>query len=114
MNVMAYERHNPGGERGSDSVVVTLADAKTEIDYWVRRGVSKDKAVFGVPFYGYSWAPGRNVQARPSFRCRPAQYVWRCRGRTTRSCKVARPNFSGIAKRRLSPRHSSPSSTAES
>ncbi len=57
VNVMAYDLHNPAGQatpvQGS-----SLADSKVEIDYWVGRGLSKDKAVLGVPFYGYRWAPG--------------------------------------------------------
>lgn len=57
VNVMAYDLHNPGGS-ATPVQSSSLADAKAEIDYWVGRGVSKDKAVFGVPFYGYSWAPG--------------------------------------------------------
>ena len=57
VNVMAYDLHNPAGKatpvQGS-----SLADSKVEIDYWVGRGLSKDKVVLGVPFYGYRWAPG--------------------------------------------------------
>src|SRR5688572_20337472 len=27
--------------------------------WWVNKGLAKEKAVFGVPFYGYSWANGK-------------------------------------------------------
>jgi hypothetical protein len=57
VNVMAYDLHNPGGD-ATPVQSSSMADAKAEIDYWVGRGVSKDKAVFGVPFYGYRWKPG--------------------------------------------------------
>ncbi|HWZ92871.1 MAG TPA: glycosyl hydrolase family 18 protein [Polyangiaceae bacterium] len=57
VNVMAYDLHNPGGS-ATPIQSSSLADAKAEIDYWVGRGVGKDKAVFGVPFYGYRWKPG--------------------------------------------------------
>jgi chitinase len=56
-NVMAYDLHNPGGS-GTPIQSSSLTDAKAEIDYWVGRGLSKDKAVLGVPFYGYRWKPG--------------------------------------------------------
>ena len=57
VNVMAYDLHNPGGMTGPVQSS-SLADAKAEVEYWIGRGLSKDKAVFGVPFYGYRWKPG--------------------------------------------------------
>jgi chitinase len=57
VNVMAYDLHNPGGD-ATPVQSSSLADAQAEVDYWIGRGVSKDKAVFGVPFYGYRWKPG--------------------------------------------------------
>jgi chitinase len=56
-NVMAYDLHNPGGS-ATPIQSSSTSDAKAEIDYWVGRGLSKDKAVLGVPFYGYRWKPG--------------------------------------------------------
>ncbi len=54
MNIMAYDLHNPGG--ASQPVQSSsIADATAEVDYWVGRGLAKNKAVFGVPFYGYRW-----------------------------------------------------------
>ncbi|HEY3668307.1 MAG TPA: glycosyl hydrolase family 18 protein [Polyangiaceae bacterium] len=57
VNVMAYDLHNPGGS-ATPIQSSSMADAKAEIDYWVGRGLPKEKAVFGVPFYGYRWKPG--------------------------------------------------------
>jgi chitinase len=56
-NVMAYDLHNPGGN-ATPIQSSSVTDAKAEIDYWVGRGLAKEKAVFGVPFYGYRWKPG--------------------------------------------------------
>ena len=57
VNVMAYDLHNPGGQTGPVQSS-SMADSQAEIEYWVGRGLSKQKAVFGVPFYGYRWKPG--------------------------------------------------------
>ena len=57
VNVMAYDLHNPGGN-ATPVQSSSMADSKQEIDYWIGRGLAKDKAVFGVPFYGYRWKPG--------------------------------------------------------
>ncbi len=56
-NVMAYDLHNPGGN-ATPIQSSSMSDAKAEIDYWVGRGLDKDKAVLGVPFYGYRWKAG--------------------------------------------------------
>jgi chitinase len=57
VNVMAYDLHNPGGS-AAPIQSSSVDDATAEIDYWVGRGLPKEKAVFGVPFYGYRWKPG--------------------------------------------------------
>ena len=57
VNVMAYDLHNPGGS-ATPVQSSSMEDSKKEIDYWLGRGLSKEKAVFGVPFYGYRWKPG--------------------------------------------------------
>jgi GH18 family chitinase len=57
VNVMAYDLHNPGGTTPPVQSS-SMEDSKKEIDYWVGRGLAKEKAVFGVPFYGYRWKPG--------------------------------------------------------
>jgi len=54
INIMAYDLHNPGG--ASQPVQSSsIADATKEVEYWIGRGLAKSKAVYGVPFYGYSW-----------------------------------------------------------
>ncbi len=57
VNVMAYDLHNPAGT-ASPVQGSSLTDSKAEIEYWIARGLSRPKAVLGVPFYGYRWAPG--------------------------------------------------------
>ena len=57
VNVMAYDLHNPGGN-AAPVQSSSMADSTAELEYFVGRGLSKDKAVFGVPFYGYRWKPG--------------------------------------------------------
>ena len=55
INVMAYDLHNPAGS--SQPVQPSSIDEATkEVEYWIGRGLAKNKAVFGVPFYGYKWA----------------------------------------------------------
>lgn len=58
INVMAYDLHNPGGS-AQPVQSSSIADSKAEVDWWVNKGLAKDKAVFGVPFYGYSWSAGK-------------------------------------------------------
>lgn len=55
INVMAYDLHNPAGA-AQPVQPSSIAEATAEVEYWVKRGLAKDKAVFGVPFYGYRWA----------------------------------------------------------
>jgi chitinase len=54
INVMAYDLHNPGGS-ATPVQSSSIEEATKEVDYWVGRGLAKNKAVFGVPFYGYRW-----------------------------------------------------------
>jgi chitinase len=54
INVMAYDLHNPGGST-QPLQSSSIEEATQEVEYWVKRGLAKDKAVFGVPFYGYRW-----------------------------------------------------------
>lgn len=54
INIMAYDgtgtwAPNRPGQHSS------LEYARTNVDYWVQRGLAKDKAVLGVPFYGYGF-----------------------------------------------------------
>jgi chitinase len=62
MNIMAYDLHNPGGATQAVQSS-SIADATAEVDYWVGRGLAKNKAVFGVPFYGYRWSAGKKGEA---------------------------------------------------
>jgi chitinase len=59
INVMAYDLHNPGGSP-QPVQSSSLAEATNEVDYWVKRGLAKNKAVFGVPFYGYRWTGNKS------------------------------------------------------
>jgi chitinase len=54
INVMAYDLHNPGGST-QPVQSSSIEEATQEVEYWVKRGLAKSKAVFGVPFYGYRW-----------------------------------------------------------
>lgn len=58
INVMAYDLHNPGGT--TEPVQSSSIEESTqEVEYWIGRGLAKEKAVFGVPFYGYTWKGGK-------------------------------------------------------
>jgi spore germination protein YaaH len=57
---MAYDLHNPYGST-QPLQSASIEDAKAEVDYWVNKGLAKEKAVFGVPFYGFSWVNGKAV-----------------------------------------------------
>jgi len=54
VNVMVYYQSDPDNSL-SPVPADALADDQAALDFWVGRGLSKDKAVFGVPFYGYFW-----------------------------------------------------------
>lgn len=47
LNIMAYDWHYQDGRHHSPYSV-----AEESLDYWLRRGCPKEKAVLGVPFYG--------------------------------------------------------------
>lgn len=54
LNIMAYDGAGPWNPEapGQHS---SLGFAKEAVAYWTRRGLPKDKAVLGVPFYGYGF-----------------------------------------------------------
>ena len=54
VNVMVYYQTDPDNSV-TPVPADALADDQAALDFWVARGLSKDKAVFGVPFYGYLW-----------------------------------------------------------
>jgi GH18 family chitinase len=54
INIMAYDGAGPWNPQapGQHS---SLEFAKRSVDYWLKRGLPKSKAVLGVPFYGYGF-----------------------------------------------------------
>ncbi|HSI73229.1 MAG TPA: glycosyl hydrolase family 18 protein [Fimbriimonas sp.] len=54
VNVMAYDATGPWNpdRHGQHS---SMEHAKSTTTYWLGRGLAKDKAVLGVPFYGYGF-----------------------------------------------------------
>lgn len=54
VNIMAYDGTGPWDPKrvGQHS---SFEYAQTNVAYWLKRGLSKDKAVLGVPFYGYGF-----------------------------------------------------------
>ncbi len=59
INVMAYDLHNPFA--ATEPVQsASIDEATAEVEYWIGRGLSREKAVFGVPFYGFKWVAGKS------------------------------------------------------
>lgn len=54
VNIMAYDGAGPWG-LDSPGQHSSLAFAKSNTQYWVKRGLEKSRAVLGVPFYGYGF-----------------------------------------------------------
>ena len=54
VNIMAYDGAGPWNPRapGQHS---SFEFATNNVDYWVKRGLPRSKAVLGVPFYGYGF-----------------------------------------------------------
>lgn len=65
INIMAYDAtgpwdtSNPGQHSSYDF-------ARSNVDYWVGRGLAKNKAVLGVPFYGYGFGAAAGSYAYSS------------------------------------------------
>jgi len=64
VNVMAYDKTgywspNSPGQHSS------MALAKESVEYWVKRGLAKDRAVLGVPFYGYGFGEASKKRDYP-------------------------------------------------
>jgi GH18 family chitinase len=57
VNVMAYDLHDPYSAQDPIQPAA-LDESVAELEYFIGRGVAKDKAVFGVPFYGFVWSAG--------------------------------------------------------
>lgn len=54
INIMAYDGAGPWSPNrpGQHS---SMEFARENVDYWLKRGLAKDKAVLGVPFYGHGF-----------------------------------------------------------
>jgi GH18 family chitinase len=61
VNLMAYDAKGPWSP-DSPGQHSSMELAKDSVRYWVGRGLPKDKAVLGVPFYGYGF--GRAYRKR--------------------------------------------------
>ncbi len=59
VNVMAYDATGPWEPKKSGQHS-SMSFAKDNVSYWLQRGVTKEKLVLGVPFYGYGF--GRDFQ----------------------------------------------------
>jgi GH18 family chitinase len=54
VNVMAYDATGPW-DRKSPGQHSSMEFAQDNVEYWIGRGLPKEKAVLGVPFYGYGF-----------------------------------------------------------
>ncbi len=54
VNVMAYDGAGPWDPK-SPGQHSSMAYARSNIAYWVKRGVPREKLVLGIPFYGYGF-----------------------------------------------------------
>jgi GH18 family chitinase len=54
VNVMAYDAAGPWNPKGPGQHS-SLEFAKKNVSYWLARGLPRQKAVLGVPFYGYGF-----------------------------------------------------------
>ena len=54
VNIMAYDGAGPW-EPNAPGQHSSLPFARSNTDYWLKRGLPKSKAVLGVPFYGYGF-----------------------------------------------------------
>jgi len=54
INIMAYDATGPWEPKAAGQHS-SLEFAQSNVDYWLKRGLPKNKAVLGVPFYGYGF-----------------------------------------------------------
>jgi GH18 family chitinase len=59
VNIMAYDATGPWN-KGNPGQHSTYDFAVSSLDYWVKRGLPKEKAILGVPFYGYGFGADFN------------------------------------------------------
>ena len=57
VGVMSYDDTTAGNEHSS------YTKARAEVDFWLGRGVAKDKLVLGLPFYGYGYGSYQGAYA---------------------------------------------------
>ncbi|HVJ14445.1 MAG TPA: glycosyl hydrolase family 18 protein, partial [Polyangiaceae bacterium] len=57
VNVMAYDMCEFWGSTPCDGAEIGEVQNE-EMAYWIGQGLPADKAVLGVPFYGYKWQGG--------------------------------------------------------
>ena len=64
VNIMAYDGKGPWNPDapGQHS---SLEFARSNVEYWLKRGLSKSKAVMGVPFYGYGFGEAFSPREYP-------------------------------------------------
>lgn len=55
INIMSYDATGTWTDAGEHS---SYQQALDDLDYYEKKGVSKDKLVLGAPMYGYCWGPG--------------------------------------------------------
>lgn len=62
INIMAYDAKGPWNslDPGQHSSYEYAEDA---LDYWKGRGLAKEKAILGVPFYGYGFGPSYSASS---------------------------------------------------
>lgn len=71
VNIMAYDGAGPWSSPGQHS---SFEFATNNVAYWLARGLPKDKAVLGVPFYGYGF--GKAARKRDySYKSIVAEYA---------------------------------------
>jgi len=54
VNIMAYDGAGPWNPKAAGQHS-SMEFAKDNVAYWLKRGLPRDKAVLGVPFYGYGF-----------------------------------------------------------
>jgi hypothetical protein len=59
LNIMAYDATGPWNP-GAPGQHSSFAFALSCLDYWSLRGIEKEKAILGVPFYGYGFGSDFN------------------------------------------------------
>ena len=64
VNIMAYDGTGPWNPKVSGQHS-SLEFAKSNVEYWLKRGLPKSKAVLGVPFYGYGFGKAFRTRDYP-------------------------------------------------